>query len=95
MDLKTAKLILQNEVSDEHADNHDPLSNKYSRNKIIDYLWASDAENKDRASCMDWLKDLYGETEMTEDEMCEFTLEVELALETIERKPLNLKYHAK
>lgn len=87
MDLETAKLILKNEVKDEHSDNHAPLANKYSRKKIIDYLWACDAENVDRANCMDWLKKLYEETEMTEDEMWNFTLEVELAVEIIERKP--------
>ncbi len=87
LDLENAKRILCAEVNCPHADNHSPFSNKYSRRKIIGYLWAYDIAKNGRSGCIDWLKDLYTNAGMTEEEMLCFVLDLELAVETIERKP--------
>ena len=87
LSVEEAKNILTAEINDEHADNHSPLSVVYSRRKIINYLWACKLQNIQRGDCIDWLKEQYSKAGMTEDELWKFTLDIELAIETIEREP--------
>lgn len=88
MDLKTAKSILENEVKNIETNIQKPLSHKYARWKIIDYLWASCLEKITDGECIEWLKGLYESAGMTEGNMSALTHEAELMLETIRRNPL-------
>lgn len=83
MKVETAKKILSDEITNPDTDLHNPLSNKYARWKIVDYLWACYFENVERGDCLDWLKSKY--TIMSENEMHDFVLSLELMCSTIER----------
>ena len=88
MDLATAKLSLENEVKNSETDIQRPLNQKYAKWKIIDYLWVSCIENINDGDCIEWLKDLYKNAGMTEEDMSTLVSEVELILEVIRRNPL-------
>ncbi|MBQ8192223.1 MAG: hypothetical protein IJZ45_10795 [Bacteroidaceae bacterium] len=88
MELKVAQKVLEDEVKDEHTNVQSPLECKYATWKIINYLWASYFEKKNRGTQMDWLCNLYEEAGMSEENMRTFRLEIELLMETIERNPL-------
>lgn len=92
MDVKTAKTILEHETQEPSTNNQQPLAYKYSWIKIIDYLWASYLEGEDRYTRIDWLVNLYKEVGMLEEEVKNFSCEIERMSEVIERNPLkNIK----
>ncbi len=88
MELKDAKFSLENEVKNQETDIQKPLKNKYARWKIIDYLWVSYLKGLSDGECMEWLKDLYENAGMAEENISTLVHEVELILETIRRNPL-------
>ncbi len=83
MTVETAKKILSEEIVDPNTDLHYPLSNKYARWKILDYIWACYFERVGRGECLDWLRSKYDM--MSENEKHDFVLSLELICSTIER----------
>ena len=88
MDLENAKSCLESEVLETSTDNQKPLTYKYAKWKIIDYLWASYLSRENDGDCLDWLKSLYRNVGMTEENLSRFVRDLELIMETIRRTPL-------
>ena len=90
MDVKTAKIILENGTQDVNTNVHEPLNNKWAKWKIIDYLWSSYLEGVNCSEQKDWLINLYKETGMTEKAVNIFLHEIELLMKTIGRNPFKI-----
>lgn len=88
MDLKSAKSCLESEVLETSTDIQKPLACKYAKWKIIDYLWASHLSGENDGECLEWLKNLYQNAGMTEENLGGLIHESELIIETIRRTPL-------
>lgn len=88
MDLKEAQLSLENELEEPLTDMQKPLTYKYSKWKIIDYLWTSFLKGVSDGDSVEWLKKLYSAKGMEEENLKTFTQEIELLLEVIKRNPL-------
>jgi hypothetical protein len=87
MTVEEARFSLVREISDEHSNNHSPYDCKYSKWKIIDYIWACHAEKVIKGEIMDTLLNLYREAGMTDEEMKAFISKTELILDAINRNP--------
>ena len=89
MDLKNAKSRLESEVLETSTDIQKPLTYKYAKWKMIDYLWTSYLSRENDGDCLEWLKNLYRNAGMTEENLSELIHESELIMETIRRTPLD------
>lgn len=88
MTVKEAKSVLISEINDENSNNHYPYDCKYSRWKIIDYLWACNIERIDKGDAIDWLRNIYNEAGMDDEEMDLFISKTEFIIGVIDRKPI-------
>ena len=85
MDLKSAKISLENEVSENFTDIQNPFANKYASWKIIDYICAAHEDGEKDFYIKEWLINLYITNGMTNENIKAFGSDIDIILLTIER----------
>lgn len=85
MDLKSAKISIENEVSENFTDIQKPFANKYASWKIIDYICAAHEAGEKDFSIKEWLINLYITNGMTNENIKAFGSDIDIILLTIER----------
>lgn len=83
--VESAKEALKLEIQSERAEIHKPLTDKWGRWRIIDYVWACHKEGVVAGDCKDWLIESYKEAGMFEEERQDLIFGVELIMDAYNR----------